>query len=41
MDIDTTFFLKGELAHCPYLDDSGRFDLSAAGPGIGVEPRFT
>lgn len=40
MDIDTTFFIKGDLAHCPYLDDSGRFDLNGAGPGIGVEPRF-
>ena len=41
MDIDTTFFLKGDLAHSPYLDDSGRFDLHRAGPGIGVEPHFT
>ena len=40
MDLDTTFFLKGELAHSPYLDDSGRFDLSRAGHGIGVEPAF-
>jgi len=40
MDLDTTFFLKGELAHSPYLDDSGRFDLRRAAPGIGVEPTF-
>jgi L-Ala-D/L-Glu epimerase len=40
LDMDTTFFLKGELAHSPYLDDSGRFDLSTAGAGIGVEPHF-
>ena len=40
MDLDTTFFLKGELARCPYLDDSGRFDLGPAGHGIGVEPHF-
>jgi L-Ala-D/L-Glu epimerase len=40
MDMDTTFFLKGEPAHSPYLDSSGRFDLRHAGPGIGVEPRF-
>jgi L-Ala-D/L-Glu epimerase len=39
-DLDTTFFLKGELAHSPYLDDSGSFDLSQAGPGIGVQPHF-
>jgi L-Ala-D/L-Glu epimerase len=41
MDIDTTFFLSGHLAHSPYLDDSGRFDLRRAGPGIGVEPHFS
>jgi len=40
IDMDTTFFLKGELAHSPVLDDSGRFDLHRAGPGIGVEPPF-
>ena len=40
MDLDTTFFLKGELAHSPYLDDNGRFDLRRAGHGIGVEPHF-
>ena len=40
MDLDTTFFIKGDLAHSPCLDDSGRFDLHNAGPGIGVEPLF-
>jgi L-alanine-DL-glutamate epimerase-like enolase superfamily enzyme len=40
IDLDTTFFVKGELAHSPCLDGSGRFDLRRAGPGIGVEPRF-
>jgi L-alanine-DL-glutamate epimerase-like enolase superfamily enzyme len=40
MDLDTTFFIKGPLAHSPCLDDSGRFDLHGAGPGIGVEPGF-
>lgn len=40
IDLDTTFFIKGELAHSPYLDDSGRFDLRHAGPGIGVAPTF-
>jgi L-alanine-DL-glutamate epimerase-like enolase superfamily enzyme len=40
MDMDTTFFIKGDLAHSPYLDNSGRFDLQGAGPGIGVEPEF-
>lgn len=40
IDLDTTFFLSGEMGHSPYLDESGRFDLSTAGPGIGVEPEF-
>lgn len=38
IDLDTTFFIKGPLAHSPYLDNSGRFDLRRAGHGIGVEP---
>jgi L-alanine-DL-glutamate epimerase-like enolase superfamily enzyme len=38
IDLDTTFFLDGELARSPLLDASGRFDLRRAGPGIGVEP---
>jgi L-alanine-DL-glutamate epimerase-like enolase superfamily enzyme len=40
MDLDTTFFIKGDLAHSPCLDISGSFDLNNAGPGIGVEPKF-
>jgi len=40
IDLDTTFFIRGELAHSPFLDDHGRFDLRSAGPGIGVEPQF-
>jgi len=38
IDLDTTFFLTGGMAHAPYLDDSGTFDLHRAGHGIGVEP---
>lgn len=38
IDLDTTFFLKGAMAHSPVLDGRGRFDLHRAGPGIGVEP---
>jgi L-alanine-DL-glutamate epimerase-like enolase superfamily enzyme len=38
IDLDTTFFLAGDLARSPYLDAGGRFDLFRAGPGIGVEP---
>jgi hypothetical protein len=40
IDLDTTFFLSGVMAHSPYLDDSGKFDLHLAGHGIGVEPPF-
>ena len=40
LDLDTTFFIKGDLSHSPCLDNSGRFDLHNAGPGIGVEPHF-
>lgn len=36
VDLDTTFFINGPLSHSPYLDQSGRFDLSTPGPGIGV-----
>jgi len=41
IDLDTTFFLSGALAHAPYLDHSGKFDLHRAGHGIGVEPPFS
>jgi L-alanine-DL-glutamate epimerase-like enolase superfamily enzyme len=40
MDLDTTFFIAGDLARSPCLDDRGRFDLGSAGPGIGVEVVF-
>jgi L-alanine-DL-glutamate epimerase-like enolase superfamily enzyme len=40
VDLDTTFFIRGDLAHAPYLDESGGFNLAGAGHGIGVEPRF-
>jgi len=39
VDLDTTYFIRGPLSHSPYLDAEGRFDFSAAGPGIGVVPR--
>ncbi len=38
IDLDTTFFINGPFAHSPCLNDNGRFNLSGAGPGIGVEP---
>ncbi|NTV29535.1 MAG: dipeptide epimerase [Candidatus Omnitrophica bacterium] len=37
IDIDTTYFIQGELACSPCLDGGGRFDLSGTGPGIGVQ----
>jgi L-alanine-DL-glutamate epimerase-like enolase superfamily enzyme len=40
IDLDTTFFITGDLARSPYLNDRGRFDLSQAGPGIGVAVPF-
>ncbi|MBJ6726709.1 dipeptide epimerase [Geomesophilobacter sediminis] len=40
MDLDTTFFLKGEPAHSPCLNERGHFDLAGAGPGIGVVAKF-
>lgn len=40
IDLDTTYFIKGELANSPYLDAGGGFDLRRAGQGIGVTPRF-
>jgi L-alanine-DL-glutamate epimerase-like enolase superfamily enzyme len=40
IDLDTTYFIKGDLAHSPYLDDRGGFDLHHAGHGIGVVPLF-
>ncbi|MEI6437417.1 MAG: dipeptide epimerase [Candidatus Omnitrophota bacterium] len=36
IDLDTTYFIKGPLARSPYLSARGVFDLSKAGPGIGV-----
>lgn len=38
IDLDTTYFIKGPFAYSPYLDASGRFDLTSPGPGIEVEP---
>lgn len=40
IDLDTTFFISGQLACSPCLDGSGRFDLRDAGPGIGIEVPF-
>jgi len=40
IDLDTTFFISGQLACSPCLDDRGRFNLRGAGPGIGIEVPF-
>lgn len=40
IDLDTTFFIKGDLGYSPYIDERGGFDLQGAGAGIGVEPVF-
>ncbi len=37
IDLDTTYFLKGDLSRSPYLDGKGCFDLSRARAGIGVD----
>ncbi|MEI7998807.1 MAG: dipeptide epimerase [Candidatus Omnitrophota bacterium] len=38
VDLDTPFFIKGELARNPYLSDSGVYDLSKVKIGIGIKP---
>jgi L-Ala-D/L-Glu epimerase len=40
IDLDTTFFIKGPLSHSPYIDSTGRFNLTDAAAGIGVTPAF-
>ena len=38
--LDTNFSIKGWLTRSPYLDDSVKFNLQRAAPGIGIETRF-
>ena len=40
IDLDTTFFIRGELAHSPFPGGCSIFDLRSTGPGIGIEPQF-
>ena len=38
IDLDTPFFIKGEVARNPYLSSQGVYDLSQVKSGIGVTP---
>ncbi len=38
IDLDTPFFIKGEVARNPYLSTQGMYDLSKVKSGIGVVP---
>ncbi len=37
IDLDTPFFIKGAVAHNPYLSSSGVYDLSDVKAGIGIK----
>ena len=39
IDLDTPFFIKGEVAGNPYLSTQGVYDLSKVKRGIGIIPR--
>jgi len=38
IDLDTPFFIKGEVARNPYLSSQGIYDLNNAKAGIGIVP---
>ena len=38
IDLDTPFFIKGEVARNPYLSSQGIYDLSKVKTGIGIIP---
>ncbi len=38
IDLDTPFFIKGEVARNPYLSSDGVYDLSKVKAGIGIAP---
>jgi L-alanine-DL-glutamate epimerase-like enolase superfamily enzyme len=38
IDLDTPFFIKGEVARNPYLSSQGIYDLSKVKAGIGIVP---
>lgn len=39
IDLDTPFFIKGEVGKNPYLSERGVYDLKGARHGIGINPR--
>jgi L-alanine-DL-glutamate epimerase-like enolase superfamily enzyme len=39
IDLDTPFFIKGEVARNPFLSSQGIYDLSKAKAGIGIIPK--
>ncbi len=38
VDLDTPFFIKGEVGQNPYLTSSGTYDLAKVKTGIGIKP---
>lgn len=38
IDLDTPFFIKGEVARNPWLSSKGIYDLKGSGIGIGIKP---
>jgi L-alanine-DL-glutamate epimerase-like enolase superfamily enzyme len=38
IDLDTPFFIRGEVTRNPYLSSSGIYDLSKVKAGIGIKP---
>jgi L-alanine-DL-glutamate epimerase-like enolase superfamily enzyme len=38
IDLDTPFFIKGEVSRNPYLSSQGIYDLSKVKTGIGISP---
>lgn len=39
IDLDTPFFIKGEVPRNPFLSDDGIYDLSTVKAGIGITPK--
>ena len=40
IDLDTPFFIKGEVQRNPFLNTKGIYDLSSCKAGVGIVPRF-
>jgi hypothetical protein len=38
IDLDTPFFIKGEVSRNPFLSPQGVYDLSKVKAGIGIVP---